>query len=222
MDLINYVVTAWTGPRRSDNTSDAYYINTHVEHLRKLKHNLDQITVVAPESPNNYLIKKYDDITYIERPNIGISYGSFSDAYRPGKFKYHILIEDDYVFVKDDFDKILIDTIEWNENCGYLCQLVKDEPIRHAAISNGIFKEECLSKIFAKYGKIPYHVSGDIYDDWGQLGFSKLVTDIGYQIHDVTDRYKAPFYHKTHGLQEFSKQNEYLWMPLQFITPRSI
>ena len=89
------------------------YLTKQKACLRKYKHSLDTIVfAIAEDDRTNIEIVKEAGITYIYRPNWGMSFGSWVDVvniYR-GKFDYYIFGEDDYLFVKDNFDEILVNT----------------------------------------------------------------------------------------------------------------
>lgn len=163
---VNYMIAAYGGSRRGTNEhyskDKTYYLKNHLERLEKLKHNLDQITVIVakdgecPKEFNEYIndLRKDDNYVIIERVSYGQSYGSWSKGFQEYReFDYHIFIEDDYVFTQDNFDAIMIEKFERNENCGYLCSL---KYYNHAAISNGISSKEVLNKVWDKYNCLPH------------------------------------------------------------------
>ena len=89
------------------------YLEKHKTCLKKYKHSLDTIIfAIAEDGRRKIEIVKHGGITYLFRPNKGMSFGSWVDTvniYR-GKFDYYIFGEDDYLFVKDNFDEILVNT----------------------------------------------------------------------------------------------------------------
>jgi len=57
------------------------------------------------------ITKRYGkiDITYYYRRNLNLSFGGWVDVMKNFKHDYYILCEDDYIFTKNNFDKILLD-----------------------------------------------------------------------------------------------------------------
>lgn len=158
-----------------------------------------------------------------------MSYGGWSDAYLQYRtdFDYYFFIEDDYVYVKDDFDSIMIETYQ-SEQCGYLCTLARmgRHNFVHAAISNGLASSSVLEKIVGLYGRLPYDCNDSFanynhYDGDSQIGFSKAFVDNGFKIADTTHRFRAPYWHPTdRAVVEFApNRTEYLIQPIQLAIP---
>ena len=96
------------------------YLEKHKTCLKKYKHSLDTIIfAIAEDGRRKIEIVKHGGITYLFRPNKGMSFGSWVDTvniYR-GEFDYYIFGEDDYLFVKDNFDEILVNTYsKWGKD----------------------------------------------------------------------------------------------------------
>lgn len=121
----NYVIACWDGNRRASGKSffdnRSFFIASHIFALKEYKHNLDQITIVVPYNPTpssqfeNFLVTlpqklQNANIVVVRRANYGLSYGSYAHAFALYKrqFDYFIFNEDDYLYVKDDFDLELI------------------------------------------------------------------------------------------------------------------
>lgn len=139
---VNYVVACWSGMRRVN--PPAYvkereiFLRKHVESLVNLKHSLDQITFVVNKDPNEPpSYRKFLDsipsrigsarVERLERPNEGYSWGGYShvlDTYRD-MYSHMLLMEDDYVFVEDYFDRILMDALEENPKTGWLSFVIE-------------------------------------------------------------------------------------------------
>jgi hypothetical protein len=204
--MINYVIAAWAGDRRvndlvykSDRTC---YLKSHLQQLEKLKHNLDQITIVVASAVEDrpefaeYIDSIRDKYTIIERENYGQSYGSWCKAYEiyRDKFDYYVFVEDDYVFMLDDFDSLLVEDFKSRENCGYLCSKVgkSKDGIEHASISNGICSSEALGKVWDKFGWLP-HPMDNIYSTDPQICFSLAFADVGYRLQDFSESYFLPY-----------------------------
>ena len=92
------------------------YIEKQKKLLAKVKHNLDKIVFVfsSDSHTSDEIVvedKEEENITYIHRKNCGFSFAAWKDVLNHYKdaYDYYILNEDDYMFIKDDFDSILID-----------------------------------------------------------------------------------------------------------------
>tara|TARA_Y100000034_G_scaffold104648_1_gene131370 strand:- start:24932 stop:25870 length:939 start_codon:yes stop_codon:yes gene_type:complete len=169
MVKINYVIAAFAGDRRvCDESYDkdrSHYLKIHLAQLSKLKHNLDQITIVVAKIEGQPKFDEYingikDQYVVIERENRNQSYGSWAKAYEifRDKFDYYIFIEDDYLFVQDNFDTTLVDLFQSKPNCGYLCSLYTEDMAwigGHATISNGICSAIALEKVWSLYDCLP-------------------------------------------------------------------
>lgn len=233
---VNCVIATWSGPRRAGNdkyhTDPTTYLKAQIASLQKFKHGLAQITIAVPENPRepadftNYLNQLPTkigtvDVVIIRRKNVGQSYGSYSDIYlKYGRFfDYYILIEDDYVFVKDHFDLELMTQFELKAKCGFLCQYVSlFDGKWHAAISNGITKSEILEKIVVEFDRIPHGpVDKFTYGVAPQLEFSWAFMDVGYVLYDLMEKYRAPY--NDAGKLKFygNKSGPDLLVPVQFL-----
>ena len=204
MPKVNYVIAAWAGTRRirdsiykSDRT---HYLRTHLQQLEKLKHSLDQITIVIADTKENcpefteYIDSIRDKYEIIERENYGQSYGSWSKSYEVcrDQFDYYIFVEDDYVFMLDDFDSLFVKDFKSRENCGYLCSKVgkSEEGIEHAAMSIGMCSSEALGKVWDKFGWLP-HPMDEAYSTDPQICFSKAFIEAGYKLQDFSEEYSS-------------------------------
>lgn len=216
MPTTNYVICAWSGPRRTlDPRTDAdpaFYLRAHFQCLADHRHNLSQITLVVPENPNEppayrqYLLAELPkkigtaEVVLIERPNIGMSYGSFSDCYARYRtsFDYYFFMEDDYFMCQHDFDKIHVDLMEEDRMCGYLCGMAWAPPDHeyHAGISNGILRSEALEKVFLALGHLPHSRDSLLYgpnEQTGQVGQSREIINAGYTLRDWAGHYRVGF-----------------------------
>lgn len=236
----NYIIATWSGPRREGNdeyhADPAHYVTQHIKSLQKYAHSLAQITVVVPDNPNEpaafttaieALPKKIQnaDVVVVRRKNQGQSYGGYSHVFGQyrSEFTYYFFIEDDYIFVKDNFDLELIKLLEMKrpQNCGYLCSLVtKLERRPHTAISNGIAKADTLERVWDKFKCLPHGTPNlaNEYDCTPQLQFGWAFLEIGAQLQDYRDHYRAPFndagFLKIYGYEK----NPDLLIPTQFLT----
>jgi hypothetical protein len=197
----NYVIAAWGGKRRRQYLPPEKYLPLHFESLRRLKHSLDQITLVLPECPEqsqaftDMLVQTPLWVEVMHRPNIGMSYGSLSDVYGRYRtqFSHYIFIEDDYRFCLDHFDTILAGMMK--PTTGYLCGKAGDfyGHAHHASMSVGILRSEALEAVWLKYGCLP-HARNTVYLDCeheGQVNQSVAITNCGYDVEDILASYSV-------------------------------
>jgi len=240
----NYVIATWSGPRRLGNDEyeedSAVYIKQHIKSLQYYKHALSQITVVVPHNPDeppeftaaiNSLPEKIQDakVVVLRRENNGQSYGGYSDVFGQYKseFTYYFFIEDDYIFVKDDFDLELVKLLEYKRtnNCGYLCSMVTKLDRRpHTAISNGIAKSDTLQSVWDKFGNLPHSKIKEemTYDCGPQLRFGWAFLEVGTQLQDYLDHFRAPFNDGGKLVIYGNKENPDLLIPIQFMSELGI
>lgn len=227
----NYVIASWSGPRRHDNRLD--HLKLHLRNLKMVRHNLDQITVVSPINPSepqsyrSLLDSLKKPIVVLQRPNIGLSYGSWSHAFDTygEKFDYYFFMEDDYHYTLHNFDKTMIEIYE-EKDCGYLCWLYERG---HAAVSCGLASSKALSKVKNHFGDLPHSTNpSNVYaSQGGQIEFSKAFEKVGMKVSHTADRFKVPFRASGGVIKELRRENqEELFIPsdtlrLRF-TPKSI
>ena len=234
MVKVNYVIATWTGTRRRGNEAHRYdkvlYLREQLRLLKNYRHNLSQITVVAPDNPKELAVDSaylaeldgsvvgVTPVVVLRRENKGHSYGSYSHVYGLYKdqFDYYIFMEDDYAFVQDDFDQKMIQMFEDAGKCGYLCALVNlFEGREHAAISNGIASSEVLEAIWQQEGELPSSDFTTKYHCQSQLQFSWAFLDAGHQLHDFTNQYNVLF-NETGTCMSFGKREKTLMVAIQF------
>jgi len=120
---INYIIAAWGGPRRGSKYSDLTpcgcgdYITKQLAALKRYKHSLAQVTIVNADAgePHPELDNLPSEVAGVpvvvfDIPNCLLSVGSWQAAVQryTNSFDYYIFIEDDYVFVRDHFDELLV------------------------------------------------------------------------------------------------------------------
>lgn len=222
---INYVIAGWSGARAcgQDPNLGKRYIVRHIEQLNRLKHNLAQVTICNPHNPHNEQYDKYVNalkelelenkgckIEILDRPNSMVAYGSWSDAYAKYRqeFDYYILMEDDYLPVKDNFDTILVDLLN-EKKAGYLGAFLSTTSCvpdgrKHMGITNGIASKEALEAVFLKFGCLMAQYVEPNY--WlNQVNFSLAFMDAGYTIADWSDKFRVPFwYAQGSNMMEFA------------------
>lgn len=209
-----YAISSWSGTRDGLQFDDSY-ICRHVNYLKKVKHNLSQISIGDPENPKkrpcftNFMseIQKAGETPVVVHPmsNHGRSYGQWSRIYEKYRtdFDYYIFIEDDYIPVLDNFDSVLVemfDKFHKEQNCGFLCGLVLEPPARsghvcteiHAGVSNGIASSAVLEKVYEKFGCLPHDKAGYFR---GQIDFSQGFIQTGFTLCDyISDEYRCLYY----------------------------
>lgn len=209
--MVNYIIATWGGDRRVESKSyeedRAFHIKAQINRLSNLNHSIDQITIVINEDHNSaehpefmeYINSIPDTVggstVHVKiRKNIGMSYGAWNYACEEylNLFDYHIIVEDDYIPVIDNFDKILIEELE-SKNLGYLCACYTD----HASVSNGIISSAALKSIYNSGNNLPYanqeNGSYGVNEIHGQIEISKAFTNAGYGVGDYTNKYLTIF-----------------------------
>jgi hypothetical protein len=223
----NYVLCCWSGARRVNDprlaSDPAYYLRHHIKSLFDLPHQLTQISIMVPRNPDEpksyrSLLKRLPsriqgaNVVVMERPNIGMSYGSFSDCFKRyrSEFDYYFFMEDDYVFTQPYFDQIHVDRMEDNPDVGYLCGLAWATPAPlHAGISNGIIRTKALEAVWAMSedgeSQIPHAPNSDYgtNERMGQIGQSVAIQKAGYKLVDWSDRYKILFREPNFSVKTF-------------------
>jgi RimJ/RimL family protein N-acetyltransferase len=225
-----YIITLFFGDRRSKDIPLYYenklcFLEKHIELLTNLKHNLSKIIFVINTDDNESVDVKNalsiipnklnnSDVEVVLRQNIGMSYGAWSDCFlvNKDKFDYFIFNEDDYFFVIDNFDTILIEKFESREDSGYLCGIVSEnkninQPL-HAAHSTGISSNTVLSKVVEVHGELPHSKSNDYgnVEINSQVKQTNSMIELGYNLYDLRDEYKI-YFDYTGNIKEFFPEN---------------
>ena len=230
-----YAMASWSGSRELCKFDDSY-VEQHIEQLKRVKHNLTQISIGNPENPtqreefNSYIrsLKEVSGVPVVvhDVPNIGRSYGQWARIYEKYRtqFDYYIFIEDDYQPVIDNFDKILIDMYE-EKKCGFLCGLIFDETGRygyradkHAAITNGIASSKALEIVRERFCCLPH----DMFDyENGQIMFSKGFLDCGLTIAEYIEskEYRSLYYDHSQEIRIYgnNKKGKDIFNPKQVV-----
>ncbi len=225
-ESMNYVLCAWSGSRRARDkrTADdpAFFLREHVRSLEQLEHRLDQVTVVVPHNPKEprafrrYLTAELPSrirdapVVLMERPNVGMSYGSFADAFLRWrlKFDHYFFMEDDYVFTQDRFDALHLDLMRAHPDVGYVAGLIWDARgamPRHAGMSCGLLRSTALEAVFTANGTIP-HAGNNNYGQnelLGQIGASQALIRAGWELMDWRGRYRVLFRDAKNVVQTF-------------------
>lgn len=235
----NLVIACWSGIRRymyPESAADrAFYLKKQVEQLSKLNHNLTQITFVNPHynlEPDDYteylnnLPSKIGtaDVVVHKRPNIGMSYGGFSEVFDKylDEFDYYFFMEDDYFFVKDNFDSIFIEEMETRgPNCGYLCMHMGNGGgvyKMHAAVPMGCIATWAALRVREKHGRIPSSGSSTDYtaNEAGQVEFGFSFHELGL-LEDFKDKYQCPLSFLGRVVTIYEENEEQLIVPTQVL-----
>jgi hypothetical protein len=153
---VNYVVSCWSGKRRVNppecQEDPPIFLKYQLRSLERFATVIDQVTFVFAENPKE--LKSYSEFVksipprigkakteILRRPNIGISFGAYHDAFKAfgDKFEHFILTEDDYVFLEEGFDRKLVEAISRNPKIGLTSFVL--EPSSREMMMNRAVKE---------------------------------------------------------------------------------
>lgn len=151
------IVAFYFGARDGISEEDSLNcLNAQIHNLNKYKHNLtDIIFAISEDHRKNIDISKNKNIIYFYRPNEGLSFGAWIDVMKTfrDKYDYYICLEDDYYFIKNHFDSIMINEFNNNKNIGYLTTWINNKnfnpkPFIKGLVSTiGITSSKVLKKI---------------------------------------------------------------------------
>jgi hypothetical protein len=133
---INLIIATYAGKYNAEVKDDILRLNLRV--LNELNPEITTITIMKPrinaeheEMQGYYNLADLElgnirnKIRIIECENIGISYGQyFMGMYADPSYDYYILIEDDYVIFKDNFEKEFLDEFSKHEEDSLLCNFI--------------------------------------------------------------------------------------------------
>lgn len=228
----NLVVVFYFGPKRRETMRERlnplFCLESQVKFLLAHKHQLDQITfVVNGDIPDGYyetikpLEEKYNTVT-MNRQNIGLSYGGFSEAVSKyiEEFDFFIFLEDDWVFCHDNFDQYLFEKFKKNKNTSMVCAVSSENDLasqghgKHASVSIYCSSKKKIKEIIKKHGEFPYSTDG--YNQ-GQVFQTNLFFHIG-EVVDITDDFFVRFL-DNRGAQAWGNpiENKELVTQLDFI-----
>jgi len=200
----NYVLASWSGSRRKGGEGHEILAD-HLDNLSRVSHSLAQVVVVVPYNPDEpplyrKLIRSLPAkvggarVVLLERANHGMSYGSWGDALAvwAGHYPWHFLMEDDFVFCQDAFDRLCVDHIR--EAGGGMLNGGLSDDATYGTVSNCVVYDDDVRQVRSKFGgKLPY-ARGVGYDAensqsvWGQ-NFWRC----GVRMIDMRDRYGVSF-----------------------------
>jgi len=212
---ICYVVATWGGIRRIPNVGHdadpSYYVAHHLRWLARFASPFVQRVVVAapwlPKEPQDGSSEYHAaleravegceiEAVLFRRPNVGMSYGSFSDVWRATKddgFTHWIFNEDDYVYPVGSFDHILVGKLLSDPELGYVGGYIRRNHTReHAGICSGIASAEDLAALAADSGSgvLPHDNRPEMGSDypanqWGQVHWTNRYHAIGKKLADL-------------------------------------
>jgi len=203
------IVPIWTGPRRSNPFGVPLTYREQFLRAHKLAStSLDLLVFVVNicyesdkfiEHELRDLEDKYKPsfgVDIIFRPNKGMSYGALLDGYeKHAEFDKYIFIEDDYVPILADYDKILEDLFDERiGEDGFLCGLTSYSLgyARHASVFLGIMDNKGLASVILKADKdnLNQGASYSYAEFYGQF----LLSTHFYRLEDYSDIYETNFY----------------------------
>jgi len=204
MPTISYILAAYRGPR---GVADPHYARDPDRYLRKqlqsletLRHSLSEIIVVLNEDGATPLAlpKTIGNVPLrVERrPNRGLSYGAFARGVEIADSEYVLLMEDDYMFVVDDFDKHLLERIQSKPRQGFCAGAVSYERTaqgphpKGAAVFLGLASTEATRDILRRGydgGSIVREDNGRAAGWHSQVAWSRSYMVAGYSLLDWID-----------------------------------
>jgi RimJ/RimL family protein N-acetyltransferase len=202
---VNYVITTWSGYRRSPNLK---YLKDHLLNLLSLKHNLSQITIVKPSVDGcdmsyydiDSIVDKFNcDVKILEKyDNNGQSYGQFFYAYEKYKneFDYYIFVEDDYMVDIDFFDEILVNEYKDQNVNGFLCSysgVHPNFPKGACSVSNGLISSIFLSKVYDFYPN-PINTINNKFGWVCHVNFAEMMKGCDFEFKDFAHKYRVPYF----------------------------
>jgi len=207
MTKVAYIVSCFLGERRVESEEykkdRLHYLKCHLEQLSSLRHKVTQVIFVfSLDLEHKELFEEAtklipEDYHVYSRKNLGFSYGAWDHALKLSfrKFKYSILIEDDYAPYSDDFDTKLISLFD--DKSFYVCQMYGPFSGRkpHCAISNGMIKNEVYDNHLDETKK-GFDIALDeeyVAAEHNQIHFTQQYEEKGYTIKDTVRKYKIPY-----------------------------
>lgn len=218
----NYIIASWSGPRRKGGEGHEILAD-HLDALSKVSHELAQVVVAVPWNPDEppayrKLIRSLPAkvggarVVLLERPNHGMSYGCWGDALAVwcGHFPYHFMMEDDFVYCRDGFDKLCVDMI-LEAGGGMLCGGVSGDGT-YGTVANCVVADHDVRKVRSKYaGRLPYsrgvgYKSEGSQSVWGQNFWRQNVRLI-----DMREEYGVSF-GENHGVNQLWPNEKGGWL----------
>jgi hypothetical protein len=204
------IVACYIGPRRWESPSfqkdKLHYARTCIEKFKKHSTHIKNLYIVFNgDLPQGWETLQEENVTVVQRPNIGFSYGAWDHILRTvvDDYDFAYLTEDDYAPCEDGFDQKLIDMM--TEKTGYICGLISQEN-NHAAVSNGMLRMEAYKKVLIDQGGFRVN-PGTEYGagEVTQFNFPLQLLQFGYKVEDSLRLYKTLFneIHSGYGIRIF-------------------
>lgn len=138
---------------------------------------------------------KNGTIHTFSRPNVGWSFGAYSDAFRRfPKYEHYLFTEDDIVFDAQNYYTKLLDKFYEEPNTGFVTPIgIGDNWARphHAHGGVGLTTRAILNEVYEKFGKLPHHqlpFEGDarkyksaVCTD-GEVPFTNEIYNLGHKL----------------------------------------
>lgn len=191
----HYVVACWPGERRKGGAGDEI-LAAHLDALGRVPHDLAQVTLCVPECPGrpaafDALMRSLPAriqkarVRVLERPNRGLSYGSWSDAVTVwrGEFPWHFLMEDDFVLCRPGFDRELASLAGGGPAavCGGVSPCGT-----YAEVSNMAASDAVMQAVWRRSGGVLPHTPGEGYEsDRAQSMFGQAFWRAGVRLVDL-------------------------------------
>lgn len=212
---IHYVIGAYFGARHHADpryeSDPTVLVAAHLASLGHLLHSLRRVTVVV-SGETTRAVDAYlsalppsiggADLAILRRPNVGMSYGAFSDGFVQtcGEFTHYIFTEDDYLFTQPSFDSELVGELNRRDGCGMLCGAAYrtlHDTMPHAAVFIAIARTEALAAAALRYGGVLPHDRQSARPEagfYGQKAMSFSIQEVGYGLEDWLDRWSTAYW----------------------------
>ena len=151
----------------------------------------------------NNLVIPGGKVLILERENIGMSYGSYSDAFKKYKnyYDYFLFTEDDWLIYGEKYFDVGLNVFKKDKTVGMVAYQAKTRIGKHhwedldlnqnnaftCHSTCGLASTEALNKIFNKFGRLPYFDGNDYFKSirYGECKFGSSFYKVGYKIEDL-------------------------------------
>ena len=159
---LRIVVASYLGERRSG-VSGYELLSTQISLLGGLEAPIVDGIIIVISGPyqENLLAPilvaagRHPQIKVLFRMNAGFSYGGWNYA-----IQQSLLVDDydgDYFLIEDDYcivSPAFVEPFYKGKRHAYVCQLIFDDPVRHAAVSNGLLHGAVARNVLATTGSL--------------------------------------------------------------------
>ena len=193
---------------------DLIKLNIKLEKNYILEKNIKRdLIIVSPEVYNNKGNKFLKEIKgmkipggkviVLKRKNVGMSYGSYNDAFIKFKnnYDYFLFTEDDWLIYEKGYLKTGLDILKKKKNIGMVAYQSKTKIGKHhwkdLSINEfqaftchstcGLASTKVLNKILSKFGRLPYFNGNDYFKciKFGECKFGSSFYKVGFKIEDL-------------------------------------